>query len=170
MSEENARGEPSRRVNTKMAFSRTETMPSTKTCHLEDLNKTKRMNFWRTFNRCFIYLVYDQILYEGGTAFPHDIGVLHVDMINMVYQSLFQAYQCKIVHECILYTLARKMLPLISGQKLLQLNRMFLHFDIAVVRIRQKTTEQVRRSALRNSNGLDVRKHHFNEGFTFSWS
>lgn len=96
----------------------------------------KKSDFWRTLSSSMTEEGLEKFLFVGSTGFPNLISVVHLDVMNNVYQPPLQLFQCNTVTDCILQTMVRKLAGFVLCSSSKNMRKIYLHCDDPTCMIR----------------------------------
>lgn len=111
------------------------------------------------------HLFGEKFILQGGTSFPHDLSVVHIDFMNIVYQITLRTFNLKSISVFMMNNVVRKLWFLQNSNSLCNLSDIATHQKI----FSNKKVEQRRRATQRGESKNDVSGHDFREELSFNW-
>lgn len=132
--------------------------------------RTEKRFFWRALVSQMVYKVCETFIMIVSILFSNLISIVHVDIMNVVYQPPLQLLQCKTMMECMMQKLLRKLSGFVICSSVQTLRKIYFHCESSSCMTRQKEVEQIRRSVQRTTDSIELKNHPFDAEMNFSWT
>lgn len=103
------------------------------TVYVENIAHGKKSDFCMTLSSNISSLCGYQLILKGGAGFPTELFVIHIYMMNVLYQTPLRLFKSKHIYECMMNTMVRKLCGLLNSSNISDLFSVFLHFDTPTI-------------------------------------
>lgn len=99
------------------------------TINNDDPSHCRKSDFWRSLDKILVDEGCESLTIVGRTGFRNMISIVHVDIMNIVYQPPLQLFQCKTISQCMLHTQISRFYGLVLCSSSRELSKIYFHCD-----------------------------------------